>query len=41
MSDVIDTLYREAEERLKQERDRMIARIRDELRIAKQRVFKS
>ncbi len=41
MSDVIDTLYREAEERLKQERDRMIARIRDELRIAKQKVFKS
>ncbi|MEM0030113.1 MAG: hypothetical protein QW572_00285 [Candidatus Nitrosocaldus sp.] len=41
MSDAIDTLYREAEERLRQEKDRMIARIRDELRIAKQKVFKS
>ncbi|MFN4336525.1 MAG: hypothetical protein ACK4FV_02950 [Candidatus Nitrosocaldus sp.] len=41
MSDIIDTLYKEAEERLKQEKDRMIARIKDELRIAKQKVFKS
>ncbi|MEO9365796.1 MULTISPECIES: hypothetical protein [Candidatus Nitrosocaldus] len=41
MNEAIDTLYREAEERIKQEKDRIIARIRDELRLAKQRVFKS
>ncbi|MEM0365162.1 MAG: hypothetical protein QW450_00325 [Candidatus Nitrosocaldus sp.] len=41
MNEAIDTLYKEAEERIKQEKERIIARINDELRLAKQRVFKN
>ncbi|MCS6767355.1 MAG: hypothetical protein RMJ59_00465 [Candidatus Nitrosocaldus sp.] len=41
MSETIDRMYMEAEERLRQEKERIIARIRDELRVAKQKVFKS